>query len=135
MNYLQINYLIWLLFLIGVEKNIKNSGSSLLLFPLLSLGLCSPGIGRITDGTLAGACGVGTGGAEARRVTSGTFFVILGLRVGALLSSSQRTSVPIIVISLINQGIIEIFNAHILPTEIKSKYNRWNIKTIKKILT
>ena len=37
MNYLQINYLIQIFFLIGVVENMENSGSSLLLFPLLSL--------------------------------------------------------------------------------------------------
>ena len=61
MNYLQINYLIGLFFLVGVLEKIENSGSSLLLFPLLPLGLCSPGVGRVTDGTLACTGRVWTG--------------------------------------------------------------------------
>ena len=120
MNYLQINYLIQIFFLIGVVENMENSGSSLLLFPLLSLRLAGPGVGRITDGTLACTCGVGTGGAQAGVVTSGAFLEILVLRVRALLTSPQRASVSIIIFSLINQSIIEIFNAHILPAEIET---------------
>ena len=119
MNYLQINYSIRLFFLIGVVEKIWNSGSSLLLFSLFALGLSGPGVWRIADGALARTGSVWTGGAQTGIVTSWTFVVILVLCVGTLLSSPQRTPLTLIVLSLVNKGIIEIFNTHILPAEIK----------------
>ena len=116
MNYLQS---------IGIRREqVDSPGSSLLLLPFLALGLGGPRVGGIAHRTLTGTSRIWTGRTETGVGQSWTFFKLLVLRLRALLPSPEgNSSLPFRVISLINQGIIQILNTNMFATEIKNFYN------------
>ena len=93
-----------------------NSGSSLLLLPLLALGLAGPGVGRVADGALTAAGGVRTGGTQTGGGGSWTLPELLIVGVKSLLPPPQGDP---LVLRVVHQSVSQVLHTHIFAAERK----------------